>query len=326
MRMTPLISPPSCTSRRLLVMSPCMTLEAWISARSPATTVPRTSPPMIASRVMTSPSTSPPFATSTWRPARTVPTTLPSIFTTPSAVMSPTTRMPVPMIDSAASDSGAPCPFSVKMAMTFLLFHHGERVEGLALPPDLEVQVRRGRAPRAAGEGDHLARLHRIALMYQQPRRVPIHRFISIGMPQEDEHPVVGVRPGGLDGPTAGGAHRRAHGHGDVDPGMGLCRLAGPHLAASDEAGHIEGPPRGRGRPPGRARGGGGRGGGGAGGSGGGDGGSRHRQPRPHRHGARQVGAGRGDRSLLRRRAHAEQLAQLLVVCLRPIERRGELL
>ncbi len=61
-------------------------------------------------------------------------------------------------------------------------------------------------------------------------------------------------------------------------------------------------------------------------GTGGAGGGSRQRQPRPHRHRARQVGAGRGGRSFLRRRAHAEQPAQLLVVRLRAIERRGELL
>src|SRR5437773_1042294 len=108
-RTTPLISPPSCTSRRFATTSPCTTLVDWISMRSSARILPRTSPPMIASREITSPSTSPPFPTSTCRPARTVPTTVPSIFTTPSAVMSPTTRIPVPMMDSPASESSGPC-------------------------------------------------------------------------------------------------------------------------------------------------------------------------------------------------------------------------
>src|SRR2546428_619628 len=170
-------------------MSPSTTLEASISTRSPATTVPRTSPPMIASRATTSPSTSPPFATSTWRPARTVPTTVPSIFTTPSAVMSPTTRIPEPMIDSADSDSVPPCPFSVKMAMSILLVHYGERVEGPALAPDLEMQVWSRGAPRAAGEGDHLPRLHGIPIVHEQPRGVSIQRLIPVGVTQGAEQP-----------------------------------------------------------------------------------------------------------------------------------------
>src|SRR5947208_1402640 len=111
--------------------------------RSSARILPRTSPPMIASREITSPSTSPPFPTSTCRPARTVPTTVPSIFTTPSAVMSPTTRIPVPMMDSPASESSGPCPFSVNIAISVLLFHDREGIERLALAADFEVEVRR---------------------------------------------------------------------------------------------------------------------------------------------------------------------------------------
>src|SRR2546422_61156 len=44
-------------------------------------------------------------------------------------ILSPTTRMPVPMMDSPASVSGTPCPFSVKIAMSILLFHDGEGIE-----------------------------------------------------------------------------------------------------------------------------------------------------------------------------------------------------
>src|SRR2546422_877632 len=145
---------------------------------------------MMASFVMTSPSTSPPFATSTWRPARTVPTTVPSIFTTPSATMSPSTRMPAPMIESPASDSGAPCPFSVKIAMSILLFHDSERVERPSVTADFEVQVRSRGSPRGSGQRDHLPCLHRVSLAYQQPRGMPVHRLIPLGMAQEHEQAI----------------------------------------------------------------------------------------------------------------------------------------
>src|SRR3977135_2147077 len=220
MRTTPLISPPSCTSKRLAAMSPCTTLVDWISTRSSARMLPRTSPPMIASREITSPSTSPPFPTSTCRPARTVPTTVPSIFTTPSALMSPTTRMPVPIMDSPDSDSGAPCPFSVNIAISVLLFYDREGIERPALAADFEVEVRRRGAPRVAGEGDHLPRLHRVALAHQEPRGVPIHGFIPARVPQEHDQSVRRVRPGGLDHTAAGGAHRGPGGHGDIDAGV----------------------------------------------------------------------------------------------------------
>src|SRR3989475_4361937 len=142
---------------------------------------------MMASFVMTSPSTSPPFATSTWRPARTVPTTVPSIFTTPSATMSPSTRMPAPMIESPASDSGAPCPFSVKIAMSILLFHDSERVERPSVTADFEVQVRSRGSPRGPGQRDHLPCLHRVSLAHQQPGGVTVHRLIPLGMAQEQD-------------------------------------------------------------------------------------------------------------------------------------------
>src|SRR5207249_5790708 len=119
-----------------------------------------------------------PFPTSTCRPARTVPTTVPSIFTTPSALMSPTTRMPVPMMDSPDSDSSPPCPFSVNIAMSVLLFHDREGIERLALPADLEVEVRRRGSPGVTGQGEHLARLHRVAFAHQETRGMPMHRCI----------------------------------------------------------------------------------------------------------------------------------------------------
>src|SRR6266540_973991 len=264
-RTTPLISPPSWTSSRFAAMSPCTTLVDWISTRSSARIEPRTSPPMIASREITSPSTSPPFPTSTCRPARTVPTTVPSIFTTPSAVMSPTTRIPVPMMDSPVSVSGAPCPFSVKIAMSVLLFHDREGVERPALAADFEVEVRRRGPPRAAREGDHLPRLHRVAFAHEEAGRMSIHRLIPPAVPQEYEQPVRGIRARGLHEPAARRPHRRPEGRRDVDPGVRLGRIAG----------------------------------------------------------AQQV---RGRDDLLRRRLHPEQLAQLLVVRLRPVQRRGELL
>src|SRR3989449_3068146 len=238
MRTTPLISPPSCTSRRFAAMSPCTTLVDWISMRSSARILPRTSPPMIASREITSPSTSPPFPTSTCRPARTVPTTVPSIFTTPSALMSPTTRMPVPMMDSPDSDSSAPCPFSVNIAISVLLFHDREGIERLALAADFEVEVRRRGSPRVTGEGDHLPRLHRVAFAHQQARGVPIHGFIPARVPQEHEQSVRRVGARRLDGTAACGADRGAGGYGDVDAGMRLGDIARAHLAPGGEAPH----------------------------------------------------------------------------------------
>src|SRR5437773_393298 len=76
--------------------------------------------------------------------------------------MSPTTRMPVPMIERPVSVSGTPCPFSVKMAMSILLFHDREGIERLALAADFEVEVRRGGSPGAARERDHLPRHDRV--------------------------------------------------------------------------------------------------------------------------------------------------------------------
>src|SRR6267378_1120622 len=247
MRTTPLISPPSCTSSRFAAMSPCTTLLDWISMRSSARMEPRTSPPMIASREITSPSTSPPFPTRTCRPARTVPTTVPSIFTTPSALMSPTTRMPVPMMDSPDSDSSPPCPFSVNIAMSILLFHDREGIERLALTTDFKVEVRRRGSPRVTGEGDHLPRLHRVAFTHQEARGVTIHRFIRARMPQEHEQSVRRVGTRRLDRPAARGADRRARGHRDIDTRVRLGDIAGPHLAAGDEARDVE-------RPVGRLR------------------------------------------------------------------------
>src|SRR5256885_8066063 len=166
---------------------------------SSARILPRTSPPMIASREITSPSTSPPFPTSTCRPARTVPTTVPSIFTTPSAVMSPTTRIPVPMMDSPASESSGPCPFSVNIAISVLLFHDREGIERLALAADFEVEVRRRGSPGVSGQGDHLPRLHRVAFAHQEARGVPIHGFIPARVPQEHEQSVRRVGAGRFD-------------------------------------------------------------------------------------------------------------------------------
>src|SRR5207245_2988254 len=122
--------------------------------------------------------------------ARTVPTPVPASFTTPSALMSPTTRMPVPMMDSPDSDSSPPCPFSVNIAMSVLLFHDREGIERLALAADFEVEVRRRGSPRVAGERDHLPRLHRVAFAHQQARGVPIHRFIPARVPLEPDQSV----------------------------------------------------------------------------------------------------------------------------------------
>src|SRR5881394_144388 len=152
---------------------------------------------MIASRLTTSPSTSPPFATSTCFAACTVPTTVPSIFTTPSAEISPTTRMPAPMIDSPVTTSPPDPPFSVNIAISGALLHERERIERLLVSPDLEMQMWCRRPPRAARQGDHLSRLDVVTFHDEESGRVPIHRLISGRMAQEDEQTVVGVIPRG---------------------------------------------------------------------------------------------------------------------------------
>src|SRR2546425_4849614 len=154
---------------------------------------PRTSPPTIASRVRMSPSTRPPLATSTWRAARTVPTIEPSTFTTPSAETSPSTRIPVPMIDSPASGSGPERGFSVKIAMSIPFFHDRQRVDRSTLAADLEMQMGRRGATRVAGQSDDLPRLHLFSLADQKPGGVPIHGLIPRGMSQEDVHAVIGI-------------------------------------------------------------------------------------------------------------------------------------
>src|SRR5256712_10841034 len=190
---------------------------------------------MMASFVMPSPSTSPPFATSTWRPARAVPTTVPSIFTTPSATMSPSTRMPAPMIESPASDSGAPCPFSVKIAMSSLLFHDSERVERPSVTADFEVQVRSRGSPRGSGQRDHLPCLHRVSLAYQQPRGMPVHRLIPLGMAQEHEQAVGGVDARRRDHPPPRRAYRRGPRARPGHARMRLRRVAPAPLAPGDQ-------------------------------------------------------------------------------------------
>src|SRR5256885_16060748 len=122
--------------------------------------------------------------------------------------MSPTTRMPVPMIERPVSVSGTPCPFSVKMAMSILLFHDREGIERLALAADFEMEVRRGGSPGAARERDHLPRHDRVTFADHQPRGVPLHRLISGGVPQEDEQTVRGVRAGLCHDTGGGGADR----------------------------------------------------------------------------------------------------------------------
>src|SRR2546422_5322911 len=81
-------------------------------------------------------------------------------------------------------------PFSVKIAMSILLFHDGEGIERLALATDFEVEVRRRGPSRAAREGDHLSRRHRVAFLHEQAGRMPVHRLIPSAVPQEHEQAV----------------------------------------------------------------------------------------------------------------------------------------
>src|SRR6267378_7853769 len=161
----------------------------------------------MASRLTTSPSTSPPLATRTCFAARTVPFTDPSIFTTPSAEMSPTTRMPAPMIDSPVTPSPPAPPFSVNAAISVTLLHERERIERLLVAPNLEVQMGSGRPPRVARQGDHLPRLDVVAFHHDQPGGVSIHRLIPGRMAQEHEQPVVSIVPRRRDRAPARSAH-----------------------------------------------------------------------------------------------------------------------
>src|SRR6266850_1737292 len=131
---------------------------------------------MIASRLTTSPSTSPPLATRTCFAACTVPTTVPSIFTTPSAEISPTTRMPAPMIDSPVTASPPAPPFSVNNAISGALLHEGERIERLPVAPNLEMQMGCSGPPRVARQGDHLPRLDVVAFRHDEAGGMSIHR------------------------------------------------------------------------------------------------------------------------------------------------------
>src|SRR6266487_343000 len=210
---------------------------------------PRTSPPMIASRLTTSPSTSPPLATRTCFAACTVPTTVPSIFTTPSAEMSPTIRIPVPMIDNPVTASPPAPPFSVNNAISGALLHERKRIERLAVAPNLEMQMGCGRPPRSARQGDHLPCLDVIAFRHDQAGSVSIHRLISRRMAQADEHAIVGVIPHFGNRPPARSPDRRAGRYGDVDPGVGFGHVPGTDLAPGHEAGDVERPVRRRGGP-----------------------------------------------------------------------------
>src|SRR5689334_17822051 len=149
--------------------------------------------------------------------------------------MSPTTRMPVPMIESPASDSGPPFPFSVNIAMSVLLSDDREGIDGLPLAADFEMEVRGRGSPGIPREGDHLPRLNRVPFAHQDPRRVAIHAFISAQMAQEDKQAIGRIRAGRLDDAPPRGTHRRARGHRDIDTRMGLRRIAGSHLPPRDE-------------------------------------------------------------------------------------------
>src|SRR5260370_42089028 len=124
--------------------------------------------------------------------------------------MSPTTRIPVPMMESPASPSGAPCPFSVKIAMSVLLVHDREGIERLATAADFEMEVGRRRASRVARQGDHLARGDRVPLPHQEARRVSTHRLISAAVPQEDKQAVAALPAGRLHDAAPPCAPRRA--------------------------------------------------------------------------------------------------------------------
>ena len=103
MRTFPFTSPPSCTISFCVVISPLIRDWVWISTRSSAKIAPVTVPPTMASRVYTSPSTTPPLAISTCRSARMLPRTVPSTLTTPLVSRRPVISMPTDTMERPGS-------------------------------------------------------------------------------------------------------------------------------------------------------------------------------------------------------------------------------
>src|SRR5260221_10606837 len=99
------------------------------------------------------------------------------------------------------------------------------------------MQMRRGGASRVAGQGDHDTRANGVTLVHEHARSMTVHGFISVGMAQEYEHPIVGVCPRRRHRAATRGPDPRPDRGGDIDPGVGLTLAVPlPYFAAGHEA------------------------------------------------------------------------------------------
>jgi len=213
MRTQRLISPPSAPTAVFHDVD--MHDWDWISMRLVARILPRTSPPMMASRGDHVSFTSPPFPTSTCRPARTVPLPCLRLHDAVSGDVA----------HHAPSRSMMDSPLRVQRALPFwwnipFQFSCLTTVRGSSdFPPaDFEVEVRRRGSPGVPGKGDHLPRLHRVAFAHQEARGMPITWFSTRSSAARARSPYAGSVAASTT--RHRGAHRRAGGYGDVDAGM----------------------------------------------------------------------------------------------------------
>src|SRR5690606_10621844 len=90
-------------------------------------------------------------------------------------------------------------------------------VDRRSIPPDLEVQVRLGRAAGTAAQCDDLVSLHAVVRRHEQLRRVAVQGLVAVRMANTDVIPVHFIAPRGGDHPDASGPDVRTFGHDNVD-------------------------------------------------------------------------------------------------------------
>src|SRR4029077_21234912 len=90
------------------------------------------------------------------------------------------------------------------------------RVDGHALHPGLEVEVRSGREPGRADLADHVTDLHRVADLHVQTGLVRVHGRDAVAVPDDHAVAVAAARPGHEHDATGGGQDRRAGGRVEV--------------------------------------------------------------------------------------------------------------
>src|SRR3990172_494746 len=194
---------------------------------------------MTASRAITFPSMMPPSDSSTWSPACTLPWTRPSIRITPSASRSPVTVRSLATIERppppprGPDSGGAPPPgpptrscdwssTSTRRSPSAFLLHQHSGIDRDPIEPDLEMQMRGGRAAGVAALRDHLAGAHLAPLNRQNPGEVPVHGLVPIGMLHQHEIAVFGLGSGLENHPASCSPHHASHRDCDIDAGVFL--------------------------------------------------------------------------------------------------------